>query len=205
MFYATDTNDHGLPHDPFKAIVSPRPIGWISTLDANGIANLSPYSFFNAISDSPKLVMVSSAGVKDMVRTAIETGEFVCNLATGDLARQVVKTSAAAPPEIDEFEIAGLTKAPSRLVKPPRVAESPAALECVVTESFRPKGRNGASGNTVVIGEVVGIHIDERILSEGRIDMALAAPLARLGYLDYAVASEVFAMKRPLKPDGSDV
>ncbi|MER0237351.1 flavin reductase family protein [Fulvimarina sp. MAC8] len=205
MFYTTDTNDHGLPHDPFKAIVSPRPIGWISTIDSKGIANLSPYSFFNAIGDHPKLVMVSSSGIKDMVRTAIETGEFVCNLATGNLARQVVKTSAAAPPDVDEFEIAGLTKAPSRLIKAPRVAESPAALECVVTQSFRPRGRNGESANVVVIGEVVGIHIDESILSEGRIDMARAAPLARLGYLDYSVADEVFAMKRPQRPDGSDV
>lgn len=205
MFYQTDTNDHGLPHDPFKAIVSPRPIGWISTIDKAGVANLAPYSFFNAISDNPKLVMVSSVGVKDMVRTAIESGEFVCNLATGPLARQVVKTSAAAPPEVDEFELAGLTKAPSRLIKAPRVAESPAALECVVTQSFHPRGRNGESANVVVIGEVVGIHIDESILRDGRIDMALAAPLSRLGYLDYAVADDVFTMPRPKRPDGSDV
>ncbi|MEN3794328.1 flavin reductase family protein [Fulvimarina sp. MAC3] len=205
MFYTTDTNEHGLAHDPFKAIVSPRPIGWISTLDENGIANLSPYSFFNAIGDNPKLVMVSSAGVKDMARTAIASGEFVCNLATGKLVREVVKTSAPAPSDVDEFELAGLTKAPSRLIKAPRVAESPAALECVVTQSFRPRGRNGESANVVVIGEVIGIHIDESILADGRIDMALAAPLARLGYLDYAIADDVFTMPRPKRPDGSDI
>ncbi|MDY8108012.1 flavin reductase family protein [Fulvimarina sp. 2208YS6-2-32] len=205
MFYRTDTNDHGLAHDPFKAIVSPRPIGWISTLSADGIANLAPYSFFTAIGDSPKLVMVSSSGLKDMARTAIETGEFVCNLATRALARQVVRTSAQAPSHVDEFEMTGLTKADCRIVKAPRVAESPAALECVVTQSFHPKTQAGHSNNLVIIGEVVGIHLDEAILKDGRIDMALAAPLARLGYLDYSVSDEVFAIPRPRTPDGSDI
>lgn len=205
MFYRTETNDHGLPHDPFKAIVAPRPIGWISTLSRDGIVNLAPYSFFNAIGNNPHLVMVSSAGMKDMARTAIETGEFVCNLATGPLAKQVVRTSAAAPSDVDEFEMTGLTKAPCELVKPPRVGESPAALECVVTDSFHPKSRSGQSDYIVIIGEVVGIHIDESILKDGQIDMARAAPLARLGYLDYSVADDVFPMKRPKTPDGSDI
>ncbi|RFC65293.1 flavin reductase family protein [Fulvimarina endophytica] len=206
MFYRTETNDHGLPHDPFKAIVSPRPIGWISTLSKDGTANLAPYSFFNAIADSPKLVMVASAGIKDMARTAVETGEFVCNLATGELAKQLVRSSANAPSEVDEFEMTGLTKAPCEIVRAPRVAESPAALECIVTDSFRPKTRSGEHpGAFVVIGEVVGIHIDERILVNGRIDMALAAPLARLGYLDYSVSDTVFTIPRPRTPDGSDI
>ncbi|TFF27906.1 flavin reductase family protein [Jiella endophytica] len=206
MFYTTDTNDHGLPHDPFKAIVAPRPIGWISTRNRAGAVNLAPYSFFNAISDRPKLVMFSSTGMKDTASFAIESGEFVANLATRGLARQLNKSSAAAPSGESEFGFSGLTEAPCRIVAAPRVAESPAALECKVTQSFRPEGLNGAvSENTIVIGEVVAIHIDESILKDGMIDMALAAPLARLGYLDYSVADEVFQMRRPRKPDGSDV
>ena len=205
LFWTTDTNNHGLPHDPFKAIVSPRPIGWISTRAMDGSVNLAPYSFFNAISDEPKLVMFSSTGMKDAASAAIEAGGFVCNLATKDLARALNRTSAAAPRRVSEFQIAGLTEAECRIVKAPRVAESPAALECIVTDHFHPKGRTGHSENVVVIGEVVAIHLDERILKDGMIDMALAAPLSRLGYLDYAVADTVFQMRRPRTPDGSDV
>ncbi|NDV88069.1 flavin reductase family protein [Aurantimonas aggregata] len=206
LFYTTDRNEHGLPHDPFKAIVSPRPIGWISTRAKDGSVNLAPYSFFNAISDSPKLVMFSSAGMKDSASIALETGEFVANLATGDLARQLNRTSAQAPRGISEFALAGLTEAPCRLVAAPRVAESPAALECRVTQSFHPKGVDGApSPYVMVIGEVVAIHIDEAILTDGMIDMSLARPLSRLGYLDYAVTDAVFQMPRPRMPDASDV
>ncbi|MBP0615114.1 flavin reductase family protein [Jiella mangrovi] len=206
MYYTTDNNAHGLPHDPFKAIVSPRPIGWISTKSREGAVNLAPYSFFNAISDRPKLVMFSSAGMKDTASFAIESGEFVANLATRDLAVQLNKTSAQAPRGTSEFAVSGLTEAPCRIVAAPRVAESPAALECKVTHSFRPEGLDGAvSDNTVVIGQVVAIHIDEAILKDGMIDMALAAPLARLGYLDYSVSDEVFQMRRPRMPDASDV
>lgn len=206
LFYTTDRNEHGLPHDPFKAIVSPRPIGWISTRASDGTANLAPYSFFNAISDSPKLVMFSSAGMKDSVSIAVETGEFVASLATGDLARQLNQTSAPAPRGVSEFALAGLTEAPCRLVAAPRVAESPVALECKVTGSFHPKGIDGApSTSFVVIGQVVAIHIDEAILRDGMIDMALARPLSRLGYLDYAVTDSVFQMPRPRTLDASDV
>jgi flavin reductase (DIM6/NTAB) family NADH-FMN oxidoreductase RutF len=206
LFYTTDRNDHGLPHDPFKAIVSPRPIGWISTRARDGSVNLAPYSFFNAVSDSPKLVMFSSAGMKDSASIAIETGEFVASLATGDLARQVNQTSAPAPRGVSEFALAGLTEAPCRLVAAPRVAESPAALECRVTESFHPKGIDGRpSPYFMVIGEVVGVHIDEAILKDGMLDMSLARPLSRLGYLDYAVTDSVFQMPRPRTQDGSDV
>ena len=206
MFYTTDTNRHGLPHDPFKAIVAPRPIGWISTRAGDGTVNLAPYSFFNALSDKPKLVMFSSVGLKDSASLAIETGEFVANLATRALAEAVNRTSAPAGRGMSEFAIAGLTEAECRLVAAPRVAESPAALECKVTQSFRPKALGGGeSANTVVIGEVVGIHIDENILRDGMIDMALAEPLSRLGYLDYAVNDSVFQMRRPQKADASDV
>lgn len=206
IFYTTDRNEHGLPHDPFKAIVSPRPIGWISTRARDGSVNLAPYSFFNAVSDSPKLVMFSSAGMKDSASIAVETGEFVANLATEGLARQLNRTSADAPRGVSEFSIAGLTEAPCRLVAAPRVAESPAALECRVTESFHPKRIDGAPSHYfMVIGEVVAIHIDEAILKDGMIDMTLARPLSRLGYLDYAVTAEVFQMTRPRTPDASDV
>ncbi len=206
LFYTTDTNEHGLPHDPFKAIVSPRPIGWISTRSRDGAVNLAPYSFFNAISDRPKLVMFSSAGMKDSASFAIESGEFVANLATRALAEKLNKSSAPARRGVSEFAFSGLTEAPCRIVAAPRVAESPAALECRVTQSFRPERLNGkVSDNTVVIGEVVAIHIDEAILKDGMINMALAAPLARLGYLDYSVSDQVFQMRRPREPDASDV
>lgn len=206
LFYTTDTNDHGLPHDPFKAIVAPRPIGWISTRSRDGAVNLAPYSFFNAISDRPKLIMFSSAGMKDTASFAIESGEFVANLATRTLAAELNRSSAPAPRGVSEFAFSGLTEAPCRIVAAPRVAESPAALECKVTQWFQPEGLNGTvSENTVVIGQVVAIHIDEAILKDGMIDMALAAPLARLGYLDYSVADEVFQMRRPRAADGSDV
>ncbi|KQT53733.1 flavin reductase [Aureimonas sp. Leaf454] len=206
MFYTTDDNRHGLPHDPFKAIVSPRPIGWISTRALDGSVNLSPYSFFNAISDSPKLVMFSSVGLKDSASFAIESGEFVANLATASLASALNRSSAPAPRGTSEFAIAGLTEAPCRLVRAPRVAQSPAALECRVTEWFRPKDVEGREGQSVVvIGQVVGIHIDESILTDGLVDMKLAEPLSRLGYLDYAVTRDVFALRRPREPDASDL
>ncbi|RYE76583.1 MAG: flavin reductase family protein [Hyphomicrobiales bacterium] len=206
MFYRTDTNQHGLPHDPFKAIVSPRPIGWISTRSKEGAVNLAPYSFFNAVSDGPKLVMFSSAGMKDSAAFAIESGEFVANLATTVLAAALVRSSAPAPRGVSEFAIAGLTEAACEIVAAPRVAESPAALECKVTEWFWPKGLDGQpSENVMVIGEVVGIHIDPSILVDGMIDTALAQPLSRLGYLDYAGAGPVFQMPRPKRPDASDL
>lgn len=204
MFYPAD-GPHGLAHDPFKAIVAPRPIGWISTRSLSGAVNLSPYSFFNAVSDQPKIVMFSSAGMKDSASFAIESGEFVANLATGPLAAALNRSSAPAPRGTSEFALAGLTEAPCRLVAAPRVAESPAALECKVTEWFWPKTASGEpSAYVAVFGEVVGIHIDEAIIANGVIDMALAAPLSRLGYLDYAVTTEVFQMFRPRRPDGSD-
>lgn len=205
MFYETADNRHGLPHDPFKAIVAPRPIGWISTRSTGGKVNLAPYSFFNAISDDPKLVMFASSGIKDTAAFAVESGEFVVNLVTRDLAEAMNRSSASAPRGISEFALAGLTEAPCRLVSAPRVAEAPAALECRVTQHFHPVGVDGAPSETlVVIGQVVGIHIDERILRDGLIAIDLAEPVTRLGYLDYAVTRETFAMRRPRRPDASD-
>ncbi len=197
MFYQPK-DGHGLPHNPAKAIVSPRPIGWISTCDAAGNINLAPYSFFNMLSDDPFLVWFSSDGAKDSATNAELTGEFVASLATGNLAAQVVATSVDAPHGVDEFGYAGLTHAPSRLVRPPRVAQAAAALECKVTEVMRPRGLGGRGGSSiVVIGEVVGVHIDDAALTGGLFDVVKAGNLSRLGYLDYSTVETVFPLRRP--------
>lgn len=206
MFYEAAGNRHGLAHDPFKALVSPRPIGWISTRSPEGHVNLAPYSFFNAVSDDPMIVMFASAGMKDTARFAISSGEFVANLATAELATAVNRTSAPAPTGVSEFTISGLTEAPSRIVAAPCVAEAAASLECRVTEYFEPRTLSGGRSSwTIVFGEVVGIHIADRVIRERRVDMGLVKPLARLGYLDYSAADAVFEMHRPRRPDGSDV
>ena len=201
MFYTTDTNRHGLAHDPFKAIVAPRPIGWIGSKGRDGSLNLSPYSFFNAVSDRPKLVMFSSAGRKDSVRNVEETGVFTANLVSRHIVEKMNHSSIAVPYGVNEFELAGLTARPGELVDAPYVAEAFAVLECRVTEILQPKGLNSeTSENIMVIGQVVGIHIDETIIREGRLDMALARPIARMGYMDYSEGSEVFEMMRPKAP-----
>ncbi|KSV68246.1 flavin reductase family protein [Ensifer adhaerens] len=200
MFYDTTSNSHGLPHDPFKAIVSPRPIGWIGTRSAEGALNLAPYSFFNAISDRPKLVMFSSSGYKDSVRNIEATGEFTASFASRDLAAAINKTSIPAPHGESEFDIAGLTPVDGALVGAPFVGEAYAALECRMTEMFQPKDLDGAlSDNYVVIGQVVGIHIREDAIRDGRFDMATVKPLARLGYMDYCDGGDVFQMTRPTR------
>jgi len=201
MFYPTDTNKHGLAHDPFKAIVAPRPIGWIGSKGRDGSINLSPYSFFNAISDRPKLVMFSSSGRKDSLRNVEETGVFTANYVSRNLVEQMNASSIAVPYGTDEFALAGLTALPGRLVDAPYVGEAFAVLECRVTEVHEPKTLSGAPAeNFVVFGEVVGIHIDEAIIRNGRLDMSLARPVARMGYMDYSEASEVFEMFRPKPP-----
>jgi flavin reductase (DIM6/NTAB) family NADH-FMN oxidoreductase RutF len=198
MFYTTDTNRHGLAHDPFKAIVSPRPIGWIGSRGSDGSLNLAPYSFFNAVSDRPKLVMFSSSGRKHSQRNATETGEFTCNFVSRNIVERMNISSAAVPYGVDEFALAGLTAKKGELVAAPYVAEALAVLECKVTDILEPKSLSGEpSENVMVFGEVVGIHIDEAIVRNGRLDMALARPVARLGYMDYSESSEVFEMFRP--------
>ncbi|NTF42052.1 flavin reductase family protein [Rhizobium rhizogenes] len=201
MFYTTDTNRHGLARDPFKAIVAPRPIGWIGSKGRDGSLNLSPYSFFNAVSDQPKLVMFSSAGRKDSVRNVDETGVFTANLVSRNIAEKMNQSSIAVPYGVNEFELAGLTARPGELVDAPYVGEAFAVLECRVTEILEPKGLDGkASENIMVIGQVVGIQIDEAIIRDGRLDMALARPIARMGYMDYSEGSDVFEMIRPKAP-----
>jgi flavin reductase (DIM6/NTAB) family NADH-FMN oxidoreductase RutF len=190
---------HGLPHDPFKAIVAPRPIGWVSSRDAQGRVNLAPYSFFNAIADRPPMVMFSSGGWKDSVANIKATGEFVCSLVTRELAERMNLTSAALPHGENEFEFAGLTAAPSRIVAPPRVAESPAALECRLIEIVQLHDLAGSKlEQYVTIGQVVGVHIDRRYLRDGLFDLLATHPVQRAGYTsDYTEATTGFKMDRP--------
>jgi len=190
---------HGLPHDPFKAIVAPRPVGWISTLDADGLMNLAPYSFFNAVCDSPPMLMFCSAGWKDSVANVEATGEFVWNLATRRLATQMNITSASVPHQTNEFDLAELTAAPSRLVKAPRVAETPAALECRLLQITKLHDLDGApTDHFMVLGQVVAAHIDPAYLKDGLFDTAAAQPIARCSYRgDYAEVDHLFQMVRP--------
>ena len=198
MFYDTQTNGHGLPHDPFKAIVAPRPIGWISSLGADGSVNLAPYSFFNAFSSRPPIVGFASEGPKDSVSFIAETREFVCNLVTFDLRNEMNATSAPLPRGTSEFIHAVLETAPSTLVKPPRVKASPVALECKLVEIKELTDSDGNSVNSfLVLGHVVGIYINEAYIKEGRFDIVAAGTIARCGYTDYAVVDDLFSITRP--------
>ena len=202
MFYEPKDGS-GLPHNPLNAIVVPRPIGWISTLSAEGVPNLAPYSFFNAVAYTPPQVMFAATsnhqfgGLKDAVADAQATGEFVVNVATWEMREQMNASAVPAPREVDEFEYAGLTKAESRLVKCPRVAESPVHLECRYTKSLEVLSDDADNPNTVVFGEVVGVHIDDSVLVDGRVDFLKLRPVGRLGYLDFVEVDSFFTMPRP--------
>jgi len=198
MYYDAIANDHGLPFDPFKALVAPRPIGWISSRGADGALNLAPYSFFNALSNRPNIVMFASNGYKDSVRNIEETGEFVCNMASQALADQMNQSSAGVAPDVNEFDLAGLKTAPSQTVAVPRVAEAVSALECQRLQVLHLHDLDGHDANTwMVIGQVTGVHIDDSVLVDGRVDVTRYKPLARLGYKDYAAVTEVFELQRP--------
>lgn len=198
MIYSSTGQPHDLKHDPFKAIVAPRPIGWISALNAKGEVNLSPYSFFNAISSRPNIVMFSSENRKDAVAFIEETGEFTCSLVTRALAEQMNLTSAPLPRGTSEYAHAGLEMAPSRFVRPPRVAASPAALECKLLSVQQLRDLDGQDvPRWMVLGQVVGVFIDEAYIRDGRFDTAAANPIARCGYADYAEVSELFSIARP--------
>ena len=187
-----------LRYDPVKALVAPRPIGWISTLSLDGVANLAPYSFFNLVASGPSIVAFSSAGRKDSQTNAEQTGEFVCNIASFDQREAVNSSAATLPPEIDEFALTGLETLPSELIKPPRVKGAPAHLECVYLQTVPLFSKDGVrNGFDLVLGEVVGVHIDDQFVKEGLVDTAAMRLIARLGYLDYSVTDEVFALKRP--------
>jgi flavin reductase (DIM6/NTAB) family NADH-FMN oxidoreductase RutF len=201
IFYEPHARDTGLlPHDPFKALIAPRPIGWVSTLGADGAVNLAPYSFFNAVGDKPPMVMFSSAGMKDSAAFAHETREFVWNLPTYELREAMNATSAHLPRGESEVAHAGLSMAPSRLIGVPRVAESPCALECRVTQTLELTDLDGRDTDRhLVIGQVVGVHLDEKFVApDGQVDTAALAPIARCGYTDeYAVVDQLFRMARP--------
>ena len=199
MFY-TPEGGHGLPHNPFKAIVAPRPIGWVSTRDKNGIDNLAPYSFFNAVADAPPQVMFASTGAKpdqgdtkDSVGNIRETGVFCVNIVAASLTDAMNVSSDHYARETDEFAEAGLERADCETIDCARVLAAPANLECRLIEV---KTLRGAS-NFMVLGEVTGVHIREEYLTDGRFDLTLVQPLTRLGYRDYAKVTELFSLKRP--------
>jgi flavin reductase (DIM6/NTAB) family NADH-FMN oxidoreductase RutF len=182
LHYYEPVNGHGLKHDPFAAIIAPRPIGWISSRDATGNINLAPYSFFNAFSYAPPIIGFSSTSWKDSVANIQETKEFVCNLATMDLAMQMNATANHVAHDISEFKIAGLTAAPSRLVNVPRVAESPVSFECKLSEIIQLKGANGQKVSAwLTVGEVVAVHIDKALIKDGNYQTAMARPILRAG------------------------
>lgn len=203
MFYEARRNDHGLQFDPFKSCVVPRPIGWISTLSNEGVPNLAPYSQFQNLTFDPPYVMFAAnqktdGSRKDSVVNAEKCGEFVYNMATYDLREAVNQSSQEVPPDVDEFELSGVTKKPSTIVKPFRVEESPIQFECRYHQTLRLPG-NGVMGTVdVVIGEVLGVHIkDEYILPDGKLDILKMRPIARLGYYDYSCIDSIFEMVIP--------
>lgn len=202
MFYEPKKNDHGLPYNPYKSIVIPRPIGWISTMGRDGVVNLAPYSQFNNLGYDPPYVMFSAGSKpddgarKDSVLNATETGEFVCNMATWDLREAVNTTAQFVPADVDEAALAGLEMEPSQIVKPPRVAASPVHLECRFHQSVVLPGHSVGNIVHLVIGEVVGVHIrDDALTEDGRLDVLKIRPIARLGYFDYTSIESVFAME----------
>ena len=204
MFYRPK-DGHGLPHDPFKAIVAPRPIGWVSTLDGQGRPNLAPYSFFNGCGDRPPMVMFAQTGaknadgalVKDTIANCRETGEFACNVVSQALKDAMNTSTAPYDAGIDEFDKAGLTKAPGQAIAVPHVAEAPAVLECTVVEVIDLPAWQQDWRNIVVIGEVVGVHIREEHLTDGLLDVLSYNPVARMGYMDYTTVEHRWAMTRP--------
>ena len=203
MFYEPLKESHGLKHDPFKSCVVPRPIGWISTVSDKGIHNLAPYSQFQNLTFNPPYVMFSAnqntrSNRKDTVVNIEATGEFVHNMATYDLREAVNKSAQDVPPEEDEFEVAGVTKEPSRLIKPARVAESPVHFECRYYQTIRLPCNDQRSSVDIIIGRVIGIHIkEEYITSDGKLDILKIRPLARLGYHDYTSVEWIFEMDIP--------
>jgi len=208
MFYEPGKTDHGLSKNPFNSLVIPRPIGWVSSVDREGIVNLAPYSFFNAVSYRPPTVMFSASrgasspddNHKDSQRNIEETGEFVCNLTTWDTREAMNATSASVAKDVDELALAGLTSEASQVVKPPRVAEAPVHLECKYLKTVELPGDTPNDVYCVIFGQVVGVNIrDEFITEDGILDVGKMRPIARLGYQDYAVVNSdtIFTLHRP--------
>lgn len=206
MHYATTARPASLKFDPFKALAVPRPIGWIASVNRDGVPNLAPYSFFNAVSDWPPMVMFSSGGHKDSLRNILDSGEFTCSIANWDLREAMNLSSAPVAPGVDEFKLAGLASAPSMLVKPPRVARAPAAFECRLWQTLalpappaRPGSNAAPEGYTMVIGKVVAVYIDDAFIEDGLVLTGKMRPLARLGYMDFSVVTpdSLFTLNRP--------
>jgi flavin reductase (DIM6/NTAB) family NADH-FMN oxidoreductase RutF len=203
MYYEPGVTPHGLPHDPFKSCVVPRPIGWISTVDADGQHNLAPYSQFQNVTFDPPIVMFSAnqdtrGNRKDSVRNAEQTGQFVWNMATYDLREAVNASAEELPHGVDEFERAGLEKLPSRLVKPMRVKGSPIQFECVYLNTLRFPGTPPMGTADVVFGRVVAVHIDDSVIDgNGLVDVLKIKPLARMGYYDYTYVDNTLQMVIP--------
>ena len=201
MFSEPEKNDHGLGRAPFKSCVVPRAIGWLSTISEDGVSNLAPYSQFTNLSFDPPYVLVAINQTfdglrKDTTNNIESTGEFVYNMVTYELREKMNVSSCRFPPEVDEFEMSGLTKAESVLVRPYRVAESPIQLECRHYSTIRLPGNGKVGPTDVIIGKVVGVHVkDEFIMPDGKLDMEKIRPLARMGYSDYTVVDKVFEMK----------
>lgn len=202
-YYDPRTGQHGLPRNPFKSLVVPRPIGWISSWSKNGVANLGPYSFFNAVAETPPMVAFCSSrrpesdDFKDSQLNAEETGEFVVNICTENLKDQMNISSAPYAADVDEFEKAGLTKGECRNVKAPRVAEASVALECKYYKTIELPAVPDEHSHVMVLGSVVGIHINKSILTDGMVDMTKFRPIARLGYWQYTVVDNAFWMEPP--------
>lgn len=201
LHFYEPASGHGLKHDPFNAIIAPRPIGWISSRSAAGHVNLAPYSFFNGFNYTPPIIGFSSTSRKDSIANIEETGEFVWNLATMDLARQMNVTAAHVAPEVDEFALAGLTAAPCKIVNVPRVGESPVSFECKLTQIIRLKAADGRDlDGWMTLGEVVAVHIDKSLIKDGVYQTALARPIVRAGRRgDYFEIRQdaMFEMNRP--------
>jgi len=199
MYYDPRTNDHGLPRNPITALVLPRPIGWISTIGRNGLVNLAPYSFFNLLSAKPPFLMFSSQPSKHSSQNAEFSGEFVFNLATYDLREQMNLTSSTVEADVSEPVLAELEMVPSRAVAAPRVAASPVALECkYFTKVDLVPGGQAFAAATVIIGEVVGVYIDDRVIVNGIVDVLRLRPISRLGYMQYCTVDNIFEMEKPL-------
>ena len=203
MFYEPPKNGHGLAVDPGKAVVVPRPIGWVTTVDAQGRVNLAPFAFYNGVSEAPPMVMYCPGGsygnspAKHSLLNVRATGEFVVNMVSEALKEQMNVTAGMVEMGVDEMKLAKLEPAPSRLVKPPRVAASPVALECRLWKVIDLPASGPDVGYAIVIGTVLGIHIDDSIIKDGRVDTLAYRPVARLGYSEYTTVDNVWRMRRP--------
>ncbi len=197
MFYDAIRNDHGLQNDPFKAIVAPRPIAWISTLSADGVANLAPYSFFNAFSEAPFYVAFGSSGYKHTLTNITARQEFVVNVVTHELRDAMNKSAAHVAEGVDEFELAHVSKAACHFVGVPRVGESPVSFECKHFQTVPLPDDEGRIDDWLVIGRVVGIHISDAFITDGRVDTVAMALIARLGYSEYVTIDEAWRLRRP--------